>query len=62
MKFYIVIIWNPILKANEDNCSSSDSCFDMNIDITEEHKEQSICKQEQIDKNIFTIILTMIKI
>ena len=35
--------------SNEDNCSSSDSCSDMDVDNTEEQKEQSISKQEQID-------------
>ena len=28
--------------SNEDNCSSSDSCSDMDIDNAEEHKEQKI--------------------
>ena len=28
--------------SNEDNCSSSDSCSDMNVDNIEEHKEQRI--------------------
>ena len=32
--------------SNEDICSSSDSCCDMDVDNTEEHKEQSISKQE----------------
>ena len=39
--------------SNEDNCSSSDSCSDMDVDNTEEHKEQSISKQEQIDRKTF---------
>ena len=39
--------------SNEDNCSSSDSCSDMDVDNTEEHKEQCISKQEQIDKKTF---------
>ena len=39
--------------SNEDNCSSSDSRSDMNVDNTEEHKEQSISKQEQIDRKTF---------
>ena len=25
--------------SNEDNCSSSDSCSDMNVDNAEEHKD-----------------------
>ena len=45
--------------SNKDNCSLSDSCFDMNVDNT---KKQSISKQEQIDRKTFFIILTMIKI
>ena len=48
--------------SNEDNCSSSDSCFDMDVDNTEEHKEQNIYKQEQIAWKHFLTILTMIKI
>ena len=36
--------------SNEDNCSSSDSCSDMDVGNTEEHKEQIISKQEQIDR------------
>ena len=40
--------------SNEDNCSSSDSCSDMDVDNTEEHKEQSISKQEQIDIKTFS--------
>ena len=32
--------------SNEDNCSSSDSCSDMDVDNTEEQKEQ-------IDRKIF---------
>ena len=39
--------------SNEDNCPSSDSCSDMDVDNTEEHKEQSISKQEQIDRKTF---------
>ena len=39
--------------SNEDNCSSSDSCSDMDVDNTEEQKEQSISKQEQIDRKKF---------
>ena len=39
--------------SNEDNCSSSDSCSDMDVDITEEQKEKSISKQEQIDRKTF---------
>ena len=35
------------------NCSSSDSCSDMDVDNTEEQKEQSISKQEQIDRITF---------
>ena len=26
--------------SNEDNCSSSDSCSDMDVDNTEEHEDQ----------------------
>ena len=48
--------------SNEDNCSSSDSCSDMDVDNTEEQKEQSISKQEKIDRNFFATILTIIKI
>ena len=64
MRFYIMIIWNPTLKAQmkTTNCSSSDSCSDMDVDNTEDHKEQSILKQEQIDRKAFFTILTMIKI
>ena len=40
--------------SNEDNCSSSDSCSDMGVDNTEEHKEQSISKQERINKKTFS--------
>ena len=36
--------------SNEDYCSSSDSCSYMDVDNTEEHKEQSIFKQEQINR------------
>ena len=32
--------------SNEDNCSSSDSCSDMDVVNAEEHKEPSIFKQE----------------
>ena len=39
--------------SNEDNCSSSDSCSDMDVDNTEVQKEQSISKQEQIDRKTF---------
>ena len=39
--------------SNEDNCSSSDSCSDMDVDNTEEQKEQNISKQEQIDRKTF---------
>ena len=48
--------------SNEDNCSSSYFCTDMDVDNTEEHKEQSISKQEQINRKHFLTILTMIKI
>ena len=40
--------------SNEDNFSSNDSCSDMDVENTEEHKEQSISKQEQIDRKIFS--------
>ena len=40
--------------SNEVNCSSSDSCSDMDVDNTEEHKEQNISKQEQIDRKTFS--------
>ena len=40
--------------SNEDNCSSSDSCSDIDVDNTEEQKEQSIPKQEQIDRKTFS--------
>ena len=40
--------------SNEDNCSSSDSCSDMDVDNTEEHKEQIISKQEQIYRKTFS--------
>ena len=33
---------------------TSNSCSDMDADNTEEHKEQSICKQEQIDRKTFS--------
>ena len=33
---------------------TSNSCLDMDADNTEEHKEQSICKQEQIDRKTFS--------
>ena len=36
--------------SNEDNCSSSDFCFDMDVENIEKHKEQSASKQEQIDR------------
>ena len=36
------------------NCSSSDSYFDMEVDNTDKHKEQSISKQEQIDRKTFS--------
>ena len=51
MRFYIIIIWNPTHKAHlkTTNCSSSDSYSDMDVDNTEEHKEQSSSKQVQID-------------
>ena len=39
--------------SNEDNCSSSDSCSDMDVDNTEEHKEHTISKQGQIDMKTF---------
>ena len=39
--------------SNENNCSSSDSCSDMDVDNTEEHKEHTISKQEQIDTKTF---------
>ena len=39
--------------SNEDNCSSNDSCSDMDVDNTEEQKEQSISKLEQIDRKAF---------
>ena len=39
--------------SNEDNFSSSDSCSDMDVDNTEEQNEQSISKQEQIDRKTF---------
>ena len=48
--------------SNDENCSSSDSCSDMDVENTEKHKEQSISKQEQIDRKTFLTILTMIKI
>ena len=59
-KYEIIImkIWNPTLKAQMKtiNCSANDPCSDMDVDKTEEHKEQSISKQEQIDrKNIFLL-------
>ena len=41
--------------SNEDNFSSSDSCSDMDVNNTEEHKEQSISKQEQKYINFFFI-------
>ena len=40
--------------SNEDSCSPIDSCSDMDVDNTEEHKEQSISKQEQIDRKTFS--------
>ena len=40
--------------SKEDNCSSSDSCSDMDVDNTEEHKELSISKQEHINRKIFS--------
>ena len=39
--------------SNDENCSSSDSCSDMDVENTEKHKEQSISKQEQIDRKTF---------
>ena len=36
--------------SNENNCSSRDSFSDMDVDNTEEHKEQSNFKQEQINR------------
>ena len=49
--------------SNEENCSSRDSCSDMDVDNTEEHKEQSVSMQEKIDRKTFFLpILTMIKI
>ena len=48
--------------SNEDNFPLSDSCSNMDVDNTEEHKEQSISKQEQIDRKTFFTILQMIKI
>ena len=39
--------------SNKNNCSSSDFCSDMDIGNTEEYKEQSISKQEQIDRKTF---------
>ena len=40
--------------SNEDNCSSSDSCSDMDVNNSEEHKEQSISKQKQVNRKIFS--------
>ena len=48
--------------SNEDNFPSSDTCSDMNVDNTKEHKEQSISKQEQINRKTFVTILSMVKI
>ena len=39
--------------SSEDNYSSSDSCFGMDVDIAEELKEISISKQEHIDRKTF---------
>ena len=39
--------------SNKDNCSSSDSCSDIDVGNTEEHKEHGISKQEQIDRKTF---------
>ena len=50
-----MIIWNLNLKV-QMKCSSSDSCSDIDVDNTEEHKELSIYKQEQIDrKTVFLL-------
>ena len=40
--------------SNENNCSSMDSCSDMNVDNTKEHKEQIISEQEQVDRLTFS--------
>ena len=64
-RFYIVIIWNLTLKAQMKitNCSSNESCSDMDVNNAEEHKQLSISEQEQIDrKTFFLTILIMIKI
>ena len=41
-------------QSSNKNFSSNDFCSDMNVDNTEELKEQSISKQEQIDRKIFS--------
>ena len=33
--------------SNEENCSSSDSCSDMDVDNAEEHKEQKISSKNK---------------
>ena len=40
--------------SNDDNYSWSDSCSDMDVNNTEEHKEQSISKLEQIDRKTYS--------
>ena len=39
--------------SNKYNYSSSDSCFDIDVDNVDEHKKLSISKQEQINWKVF---------
>ena len=51
-----MIIWNLTLNSQmkTTNCSSSDSCSDINVDNTEEHMEKKHFSQDQIDRKIFS--------
>ena len=51
--FYSDKMESDFQSSNEDNCPSSDSCSDMDVDNTEEHKELSISKQEQMESKTF---------